>query len=139
MKCILDTHFLMWLAIDAPRLAEFPWLESYRPWGVSPISFLEIKYLHEVGKLQVDIDAFTDAISSDDRFVVDEVPLLRLVTTAFPIDWTRDPFDRLLSAHSTARRTPLCTIDRRVRQHHEHIVSELSDNAGAASDSIERR
>lgn len=56
MKCILDTHFLLWITIDAPRLSEFPWLERYAAWGVSPVSFLEVQYLAEVGRLEVDID-----------------------------------------------------------------------------------
>lgn len=50
--------------------------------------------------------------------MVDEVPLLRLIDQALPLDWTRDPFDRLLAAHSLARRTPLCTLDRRIQAHH---------------------
>ena len=125
MKCILDTHFMLWIAVGDRRLDEFPWLDAYRPWGVSPVSFLEVQYLHETGRLQVDIDAFTTAIGSDSRFVVDEVPLLNLITQSLHLSWTRDPFDRLLSAHSAARRTPLCTVDRNVRTHHSSVIREL--------------
>lgn len=126
MKCLLDTHFLLWITIDAPRLAEFDWLERYATWGVSPVSFLEVAYLGETGRLEVDIEAFTAAVMRDPRFVVDEVPLLALVQKALPLDWTRDPFDRLLAAHSTARRLPLCTVDRHIRRNHPYLPAELS-------------
>lgn len=126
MKCILDTHFLLWIVTGAPRLAEFPWLQGYSSWGVSPVSFLEVAYLGEAGKLEVDVDAFTAAVLSDPRFMVDEVPLLHLVQKALPLDWTRDPFDRLLAAHSTARRLPLCTVDRVIRRYHSYLPDELT-------------
>jgi PIN domain nuclease of toxin-antitoxin system len=126
VNCILDTHFILWITIGSPRLAEFPWLDRYAPWGVSPISFLEIQYLHEVGKLVVKIDAFVTTAMGDPRFVVDEIPVLGLVQQALPLSWTRDPFDRMLAAHSAARRKPLCSTDRVIRQHHVHIPPELS-------------
>jgi PIN domain nuclease of toxin-antitoxin system len=125
VKCILDTHFLLWITIDAPRLSEFPWLDRYAVWGVSPVSFLEVQYLAEVGRLEVDIDAFTTAVMNDARFIVDEVPLLTLIQRALPLDWTRDPFDRLIAAHSAARRSPLCSVDRDVRLNHPFLPAEL--------------
>lgn len=127
MKSLLDTHFLLWITIDAPRLAEFPWLERYSPWGVSPVSFLEIQYLAEIGKLEVKIDEFVDAVGNDRRFVIDDVPLVNLIRQALPLSWTRDPFDRLLAAHSLARRTPLCTADQLMRVHHPYVPAELSN------------
>jgi len=126
LTCLLDTHFLLWITVDAPRLAEFPWLERYSPWGVSPVSLLEVQYLGEVGKLQVDMERFARAVLDDPRFLVDEVPLMNLIQQALPLSWTRDPFDRLLAAHSAARRVPLCSVDRQIRAHHSWIPAELS-------------
>lgn len=104
---------------------EFPWLERYRPWGVSPISFLEVQFLTEVGKLEANTDQFMEAVGRDARFVVDEVPLVPLIERAVQVTWTRDPFDRLLAAHSEARAVPLCTVDRQLRAQHGLIVREL--------------
>lgn len=104
---LLDTHFLIWLVLGSDRLTEFPWLDRYRPWGVSPVSFLEIQFLAEIGRLWVRHPEFTNAVMDDPR-------------------WTRDPFDRLLAAHSLARRLPLCSLDRRVRSHHRLVVEELA-------------
>ncbi len=125
MKVLLDTHFLLWIVLDVPRIDEFPWLDQYRPWGVSPVSLLEIQFLADVGRLEVRSPEFGEAIGADARFAIDEVPLLSLIDQALPLSWTRDPFDRLLAAHSEARRAPLCTLDRALREHHGLIVREL--------------
>jgi PIN domain nuclease of toxin-antitoxin system len=125
VKVLLDTHFLLWIVLDVVRLDEFPWLERYRPWGVSPISFLEVQFLAEVGRLEVKQPDFTDTVSRDPRFIVDDVPFDRLIRQALSLGWTRDPFDRLLAAHSTARRVPLCTLDRNVRREHPLLLEEL--------------
>ncbi len=126
MKLLLDTHFLLWVVLDVPRLDEFDWLARYRPWGVSPVSFLEVQYLAELGRLEVRHTEFMEAVGGDPRFAVDEVPLLALIRHALPLDWTRDPFDRLLVAHSSARRTPFCTLDRTIRERHPLLPSELA-------------
>jgi PIN domain nuclease of toxin-antitoxin system len=126
MKALLDTHFLVWTVLELPRLGDFPWLDDYRPWGVSPVSFLEIQFLSEVGKLRVKQSKFIDAVGRDPRFTIDEVPLVSLVRHALPLSWTRDPFDRLLAAHSSARRIPLCTLDQRLRKEHRFLPPELT-------------
>ncbi|MFC1662090.1 type II toxin-antitoxin system VapC family toxin [Gemmatimonadota bacterium] len=125
MNVLLDTHFLLWAVMGADRLQGFPWLNAYRPWGISPVSFLEIQFLAEVGRLEVHQPGFSRAVAADPRFVIDEVPLVALVEKAIPLSWTRDPFDRLLAAHSHARRVPLCSLDRRIRAGHRLLVEEL--------------
>ena len=125
MTVLLDTHFLLWAVLDLPRLDGFPWLERYRPWGVSPASILELQFLSEVGRVELHHADFVEALGRDPRFVIDEVPLMALATHALPLSWTRDPFDRLLAAHSAARRTPLCTLDRQMRREHTLLVPEL--------------
>ena len=125
MTLLLDPHFLIWIVLGSRRLATFPWIERYRPWGVSPISLLEIQFLGEIGRLSVHNPQFVNELMDDPRFTVDDAPLVTLVRHALSLDWTRDPFDRLLAAHSTARRIPLCTADRRMLAHHPLLPLEL--------------
>jgi PIN domain nuclease of toxin-antitoxin system len=121
---LLDTHVLIWLVLGSKRLAEFSWLEHHRPWGVSPVCFLEIQLLAEIGRLSVRNPEFTRAVTEDPRFTVDDIPMLTVIRHGLRLDWTRDPFDRLLVAHSLARRLPLCTADRHIRTHHRLIAAE---------------
>ena len=127
MTLLLDTHFLIWIVLGSRRLAAFPWIERYRPWGVSTISLLEIQFLGEIGRLSVHNPQFVNELMDDPRFTVDDAPLVTLVRHALSLDWTRDPFDRLLAAHSTARRVPLCTADRRMLAHHPLLPLELRE------------
>ena len=122
MKAILDTHFILWITADTGRLKDFPWLDRYQPWGVSPVSLLEIQYLAEIGRIQVQNPQFSNALANDPRFVIDEISLLSLMRRAIELTWTRDPFDRLIAAHSSVRRLPLCTTDRNIRLHHSMIA-----------------
>lgn len=125
MKLLLDTHFLIWILTGAERLAEYSWLDDYRPWGISPVSLLELQYLSEIGRIELDAPGLLHALQDDPRFVLDEPPLVPLVERALPLTWTRDPFDRLLAAHSAARRVPLCTADRLLLRHHPLIAKPL--------------
>lgn len=122
VKALLDTHFVLWIVAGADRLRSFPWIERYRPWGVSPVSLLEIQYLSEIGRVEVQNPQFTDALVEDPRFLIDEIPLVPLMRRAIELSWTRDPFDRLIAAHSSIRRVPLCTTDRNLRENHPLIA-----------------
>jgi PIN domain nuclease of toxin-antitoxin system len=125
VSLILDTHLLIWIVLESKRISEFPWLGGYRPWGVSPVALLEIQFLSEAGRLSVRNPEFMEAISEDDRFVIDDPPLEPVFRHAVSLSWTRDPFDRLLSAHSLTRRIPLCSVDDTIRGHHTLLPREL--------------
>lgn len=125
MTCLLDTHFIIWITSNRKRLRSFPWLDRYLPWSVSPISLLEIQLLTECGRIESKTPEFADAILSDSRFTVDEVPLVTLVQKSLELGWARDPFDRLIAAHSLLRRVPLCSVDARVVENHKLLVHEL--------------
>ena len=125
VNLILDTHFVIWLLLGSERASEFPWIGAYRPWGVSPVSLLEIQFLSEVGRLRVRNPDFVEALANDDRFVIDDAPLTSVFRHALALGWTRDPFDRLLAAHSLTRRVPLCTIDETIQKNHRLIPNEL--------------
>jgi len=125
VTCLLDTHFLIWIIRKSRRLRNYPWLNQYEPWGVSPFSLLEIQLLSEAGRIPVRNPQFEETVMSDTRFEVDEVSLVAVIQKALPFAWTRDPFDRLLAAHSQLRRVPLCTVDSTLLDYHKSIVVEL--------------
>jgi len=125
MTCLLDTHFLIWVISNSPRLRKYPWVDEYRPWGISPVSLLEMQFLAELGRGRIDVSRSARTIASDPRFVLDEVPFVSVVSQALHLSWTRDPFDRMIAAHSLVRRAPLCTVDAIMLENHKLIVHEL--------------
>jgi PIN domain nuclease of toxin-antitoxin system len=48
---------------------------------------------------------------------VADVSLATLVQAAVDLDWTRDPFDRMIAAHAIVENVPLVTADRTMREH----------------------
>jgi PIN domain nuclease of toxin-antitoxin system len=124
MKCLLDTHFLIWITSGNKRLRQFPWLQRYQPWGVSPASFLEIQLLSEIGKIRLG-SKFMETLRSDSRFVIDEASYVAIALKSLELSWTRDPFDRLIAGHSLARRSPLCSMDSIILENHRLLVPEL--------------
>ncbi len=124
MTCLLDTHFLIWILAKSKRLRQFGWLDDYCPWGVSPFSLLEVQILSETGRIRL-ASNLANGVMSDPRFVLDEVPSVTLVQKAMGLSWTRDPFDRLIVAHSLARKLPLCSVDSNIVKNHPLIIRDL--------------
>jgi PIN domain nuclease of toxin-antitoxin system len=125
MKCLLDTHFIIWVVSDSRRLQSYPWLYEYQPWTVSPASLLEIQLLAEVGRRHIDTPRFVEQVRSDPRFQFDDAPFATIVQRSLELSWTRDPFDRLIAAHSLIRRLPLCSVDGNILENHKLMVPEL--------------
>jgi len=90
------------------------------------VSFLEIQFLSEVGRLEARCPDLMNAVLNDPRFVVDEVPVVALFRNALALDWIRDPFDSLLCAHTNFRRVPFCTVDQLFRKQHSLLPLELA-------------
>jgi PIN domain nuclease of toxin-antitoxin system len=125
MTCLLDTHFVLWVVTKSRRLQKYPWLSKYAPWAVSPASVLEIQLLSEVGRLKINNPRFSREITTDPRFHFDDVPFTTLIQKSLELSWTRDPFDRIIAAHSLSRLMPLCSADGFIIQHHKLMVPEL--------------
>lgn len=108
---LLDTHVLLWLLEDSPRLgAEARHLITRSPVVfVSAASTWELAIKAALGKLAMPAD-FDDAIS---RSGLRELPVTRRHTLASDITSLphKDPFDSLLVAQATAEQLALLTAD----------------------------
>ncbi len=111
---LLDTNAVIWL-LTGHRRAK-PLMESGARLYLSPVSLLELKFLIECGRLEEVGENALDAVSSDPRWHLDDPSSERLFNAALALDWTRDPFDRLLVAHARCRRWKFATGDRRLRE-----------------------
>lgn len=109
----LDTHAVVWLytgEVDRFSTEGRVLLESEQL-TVSPIVQLELTFLHEIGRLRVGgADILGDLESRLRLFVVNQ-PLLAVVQAAASLDWTRDPFDRLIVGDALAANSQLLTKD----------------------------
>lgn len=114
----LDTHVLVWLyagALDRfpPSLRER--LNSGRL-VISPMARLELRYLHEIGRLTDDSERIVSELSAAVGLTEDDQPFSRVVELAERVTFTRDPFDRLIVSQALAAKDPLVTKDERIRR-----------------------
>jgi PIN domain nuclease of toxin-antitoxin system len=85
--------------------------------AVSPIVELELTYLYEIGRVSEPASAPLAALRRALGVRAADVSLAELIQTAIGISWTRDPFDRLISAHAIVTSSPLITADETIREH----------------------
>jgi PIN domain nuclease of toxin-antitoxin system len=119
---LLDTNALLWLQQDHPRAARLT--RSGTRLYSSPASLLEIQFLLETGRVRLRPNVTVLHLTADDRWLQDDPPSVAWFGGAVAIDWTRDPFDRLLVAHARLRRWRLATSDVDIMEHlapHEYL------------------
>lgn len=85
--------------------------------AVSPIVELELTYLYEIGRVSEPASAPLSALRRELGLQVADVSLAEVIQAAIGISWTRDPFDRLISAHAIVTNSPLITADETIREH----------------------
>lgn len=83
---------------------------------ISPVTLLELHFLREVGRLTIVPGHSLEEVCSDPRWKLDSPSSSRLFRAAHGLDWTRDPFDRLLVAHARYRGWRLATGDGPLRE-----------------------
>ena len=119
---LLDTNAVIWLHRNDRRAAR---LGDRGRLYVSPATVLELQFLLEVGRLRLAADSEVTHLVHDDRWVVDDPSSAAWFDAATTIQWTRDPFDRLLVAHARIRKWRLATGD-------SLLLERLSDREAIA-------
>lgn len=123
-EVLLDTHLLVWLyAGENERLSDKAkkTIEGATLLA-SPISILEIDFLHEVKKIAVKGQTVLQALEETMGLGIPNDSYFDVITEAGHVSWTRDPFDRLLVAHARLRGIPLLTKDAVLREHYGRCV-----------------
>ena len=116
----LDTHVAVWLY--AGELALFS--EAIRQdldrcdLLISPAVVLEIQYLHEIDRLTVPSRQVIDELNRAIGLKVDDISFAQVIDSALDHNWTRDPFDRLITAQAALGEHRLLTRDRTIRDHY---------------------
>jgi PIN domain nuclease of toxin-antitoxin system len=83
--------------------------------AVSPVVELELTYLYEIGRVSEPASAPLSALRRTLGLQVADTSLAELVQAAVSLSWTRDPFDRLISAQAIVANAPLITADETIR------------------------
>jgi PIN domain nuclease of toxin-antitoxin system len=79
---------------------------------------LELQYLLEIGRLDEPPDVLLGYLQDRIDLRMCALPTASIVGTALIQTWTRDPFDRLITANADAAAAILVTRDRAMRRHY---------------------
>lgn len=120
----LDTHILVWLYDGlVERLSEKATVAIESGDLFLPaMSFLELAYLHEIGRFSVDPECVFRVLERDIALKRTEYPFFEIARIAVDFKWGRDPFDRLIVAEATLAKGYLVSKDKIIREHFKQTV-----------------
>lgn len=105
---LLDTNAVLFILTGNRRAR--PLEPHFGRLRFSPFVLLELKILEEGGRTRF-TTVPAEAAVRDRRWIVDTPPLDSVIAAALDLSWTRDPFDRMITAHALSRRYRLATSD----------------------------
>ena len=120
----VDTHVVIWLyEKDEERVSPLAreLIESH-DLLVSPMVLLELEYLFETGKTTAKAAELYDYLHDSIQIEVCSKPFAAVVRKSIGMKWTRDPFDRLITAHAAIDESPLLTKDGTIHTYYPHAV-----------------
>ncbi|QVQ50123.1 PIN domain-containing protein [Spiractinospora alimapuensis] len=119
---LLDTHVVVWLYKDPLVLVPDAVLKrlDVEEIGLSPVVNLELQYLYEIGRLNVPSQEIINYLAPRLELTFTDPSSMSVFSEALSLQWTRDPFDRLLAAHAASTSSVLVTKDRKIRENLEH-------------------
>jgi PIN domain nuclease of toxin-antitoxin system len=120
----LDTHAVVWLyQKDRDRFtAHGQALIDSEELLISPIVELEIEYLFEIEKVRERSSVVLDYLRAQIGLKIPESSFIDIIRKAGTMKWTRDPFDRIITATAALQNLPLMTKDRTIHTHYPKAV-----------------
>ena len=90
--------------------------------SVSPITILEMQYLVDLKKINLDPVKAIEKLNSLIGLEVNKTPFESVIRESLRLSWTRDPFDRLIVAQASMLNAILLTRDREILRHYSRAV-----------------
>ena len=79
-------------------------------------------YLHEIGRITLGSVPVFKYLHKQIGLQTCKKPFIDVIQTASQLSWTRDPFDRIITAQAAIERSRLITKDKITLEHYEHAV-----------------
>ncbi len=112
----LDTHVVVWLyggLTDKLTDIAKSFINQDEIY-ICPIVRLELQYLYEIERITVSGDTILNDLSSRIGLTICQQDFNSIITQALTINWTRDPFDRLIVANALINQNILITKDNNI-------------------------
>lgn len=113
---MLDTHIAVAFAEGKTAglsKRSLRWVDQ-QPISISPAVVLELSLLFEIKRLKVSSDAILEILQNELQIGVAPERFSDIAREATRFTFTRDPFDRLITAHASWNRAKLLTLDQQI-------------------------
>jgi PIN domain nuclease of toxin-antitoxin system len=120
----LDTHVVVWLYaghienISVTAQSHINENDIY----ISPIVRLELQYLFEIERITQKPQTVLSDLADNIGLKICSKDFNQIITKAQSITWTRDPFDRIIVAHTALNNDILLTKDQTILTHFQQAV-----------------
>ena len=117
----LDTHVVVWLFTGDLDLfsPQVRWDLEESELLISPVVRLELQYLREIDRISVGAREVTENLQRTIGLQISDTPFDQVISEALLNTWTRDPFDRIITAQANLGEHRLLTKDQKIRDHYE--------------------
>ncbi len=120
----LDTHVAIWLyaghlELFKPKVLK---LINDKQVCISHMVRLEMQYLNEIGRINQKPDIITEALMKEIGLVYSDNSIERIINRAIHLDFTRDPFDRMIVADASINNSILISKDQIIRKNYINSV-----------------
>jgi PIN domain nuclease of toxin-antitoxin system len=116
----LDTHVIVWLYAGREDLLSGRARKTVQQSQLvfSPIVRLELQYLLETDRITKKPDQILATLGAEIALRPCHSSFITVINQALGLKWTRDPFDRIITAQASANHALLLTKDRTIRKHY---------------------
>jgi len=116
----LDTHVVVWLYAGKTELLSETAVEyiENNDLCISPIVYLELKFLYEISRIKVAPAEILENLSASVGLYICDKKFFQVINESISLDWTRDPFDRIIVANAIANDAVLITKDTRILENY---------------------
>jgi len=124
MKLHLDTHAVVWLYTGELKKFPKPLLTKMQEADlfISPAVQFELALLHKIGKARDSEDKVLQTLRREIELKIEDIGSAELFAAACGVNWTKDPFDRLIVAASEIASCPLVTRDLHIHDHYKKAL-----------------
>lgn len=120
MSCFLDTHIAIWLyekRLDLLSEKAKQYIEE-NDLFISPIVKLEIEYLFEIERIKDNSETICSFLERNIDLKTEKSSFPEIIKISLNEKWTRDPFDRIIVAHSKLKDYSLISKDKKINKNY---------------------
>jgi len=120
----LDTHVVIWLFSKKLELLSGRAIQIIENNSllISPMVQLELQYLLEIERIGENPQRIISGLNADIGLEICKKNFSQIITKAMDYNWTRDPFDRILTAQAALNNSTLLTRDDSILNYYPHAV-----------------